>query len=85
MKSQTTAPRQLRYYLSAFVLIALLDTSVLLANRWISVIREPSLRLVLKSAQSAHKVTSVKKAPQSPPLATTWKNAKQVPQRTETE
>ena len=68
-----------------FVLIALLDTSVLLANRWISVIREPSLRLVPRCAQSAQKVTSVRKALESPPLATTWRNAKQAPQRTETE
>ena len=68
-----------------FALTALLDTSALWVNRWISVIREPSLRLGLKSAQSAHKVTSVKKVPRSPPLATTWRNARQVLQRTETE
>ena len=68
-----------------FALTALPDTSALWVNRWISVTREPLLRLVLKSAQSAHKVTSVKKAPQSLPLATTWRNARQVPQRTETE
>ena len=68
-----------------FVLIALLDTSVLLANRWISVIKAPSLKLVLRPAQSAHKATSVWKAPESQPLATTWRNAKQAPQRTETE
>ena len=68
-----------------FALTALLDTSALWVNRWISVTREPSLRLVLKSAQSAHKVTSAKKAPQSLPLATSWISAKQVPQRTETE
>ena len=68
-----------------FVLIALLDTSVLLANRWISVIKEPLLRLVPRCAQSAQKVTSVWKALESLPLATTWRNAKQAPTRTETE